>query len=172
MRDLDQPTTIIKDSINQIQSKKIQSKTPPYEQRNLLLIVLMLPMATNCKKDDPAPTIVGTWLRTGYTYTLCDQSSDNGTYTCGGGSCTTITFNSNGSVSFGPTSSVGGTYSVTGNTLTLTLSSLGTSVTTSYPFSLTSSTLTISGISTSVRPNTDEPDGVDNCTMSDVYTRQ
>lgn len=71
------------------------------------------------KKEDPAPSLIGSWKWVSDITTNCTDPADNGTYNCTdcyilSFTATTFTF------SFG-SDSITGTYSTSGNNLTMTV---------------------------------------------------
>lgn len=123
-----------------------------------ILPVFLIGLIINCSKSsDATVSIVGTWNGVSSNVTGCTSSSNNfnATYACPATSsnpCIKVTFGSNGSFTteysaiFGgsPTSSTNtGTYSIKGNSITITTSSSGQTTTETDTFAVSGSTLTI-----------------------------
>jgi hypothetical protein len=123
-----------------------------------ILPVLLIGLMINCSKsNDATVSIVGTWNGVSTGVTGCTSSTNNfkATYTCpatASSPCIKITFSSNGNftteyaivISGATTSSTNsGTYSIKGNSITITTSSGGQTTTETDTFSVSGSTLTI-----------------------------
>ncbi len=122
-------------------------------------ILLLLVSAIACsKKEDPAPSIVGTWKSSTEIKSNCTDPNDNGTQTCTT-DCFTITFTaSTFTLTIPGLGGLNGNYTTSGSTLTLTVS--GGSPT-SGTYALTATTLTLT--------TTDSSSG---CTVVDTLIRQ
>ena len=107
-------------------------------------ISILLFLGCSDDEEDFLTPLVGTWETSLITTSGCSDPSDNGTLTCTGGPCIEVTINSNGTYSFqnyidqtsetgtvtvtattinlcetGATDCEGETYSLAGNTLTI-----------------------------------------------------
>ncbi len=102
----------------------------------LFTATVFLLLLAGCSKNDPIPTIRGTWKQKDVVVTGCTNASLNGTTTCTT-SCVSLIIDSN------TVSTNGGApayYSISGDTITLTVGS----TTTQSTYTVTSTTLTIS----------------------------
>ncbi|MBL7851260.1 MAG: lipocalin family protein [Cyclobacteriaceae bacterium] len=115
--------------------------------KSLTCAILVLFIVTGCsKKDDPAtPSIVGTWVTTSATTSACEDPNDNGTEICAS-SCNVYEYKADGTGTI--TNSSGTlatfTYSVSGTTLTTTVTYAGGGAPASgtYQITVTATTLT------------------------------
>lgn len=136
--------------------------------KSLASAVLVLSIVTGCSKnDDPAsPSIVGIWVTTSETTSACEDPNDNGTETCVL-SCKVYEYKADGTGTI--TNSSGTlatfTYSVSGTTLTTTVTYTagGPPASGTYQITLTATTLT--------RVYEDVASG-GLCTFTWTYTRQ
>lgn len=108
----------------------------------LLLSFLFL---VACGDDETAGlSLIGTtWTEVSSVYQGCDDDSENGTQTCTSG-CESIVFNSDGSfVVVGEQSDDEATYEVSGNQITITVSSEDGTFTSVVRYAIVGTTLTI-----------------------------
>ncbi|MBL7851630.1 MAG: lipocalin family protein [Cyclobacteriaceae bacterium] len=122
-----------------------------------VVVLVCVAVILGCsKKEDPAPSLIGSWKLVSETTTNCTDPGDNGTYPCTdcyilSFTATTFTF------SYGGTS-IGGTYSTSGNNLTMTLTG-GPPTTGTYTLNAT----TLSTVFTHIGSG---------CTVTTSYSRQ
>lgn len=116
------------------------------KSRLAFLGLFLLALAVSCNKDDPAPaSIIGTWKLSSESLTNCTDPADNGVDNCTGTCPTLVIAESTWTYAdpSNPSNSGAGTYTISGNTLTTTVTA-GSGLTGTYTFSVTSTALTIS----------------------------
>jgi len=143
--------------------------------RASLALMIALPALLSCSKDDsaPSPSIVGTWQEDNWAYSNCTDPNDVASYPCSLPNCSSITsFSSTGAFTHTFTryySGIGllsgsdtGTYSISGNVLTMVFPSGGPTLTNT--FSVTATKLTTVDATANAAGGT--------CTVTTNYSRQ
>ncbi|MBL7851259.1 MAG: lipocalin family protein [Cyclobacteriaceae bacterium] len=98
--------------------------------------ILVLLAAFACSKDEPTPSLMGTWKFASETRSNCTDPADNGTGTCTA-DCFTLTFTATSYTFSAPgMTTVNGTYTTSGNSITFTTSG-GSSSTGTYTLKAT-----------------------------------
>lgn len=112
----------------------------------ILPVILLVILATSCKKDEPSATgsLLGTWKFTSQSLSGCTDPSNNGTDVCTTG-CGTLTITAT-TWTFAdpiPSNSGNGTYTTSGNSITITVTS-GSGPAGTYTYAIAGSVLTFS----------------------------
>ncbi len=85
--------------------------------------LFLLALVVSCKKDETTPTsaLVGSWKFLSSAKTLCTDPLDNYSEVCSTADCGTLTITSTGTWSFAITggATMSGTYTATGNSITI-----------------------------------------------------
>lgn len=108
----------------------------------VMFIAFAIPLAiSSCKDDDenPGAALIGTWEEKSYVSSGCVDPDDNESSTCTS-SCERIVVTEN-TITIGSFPAV--SYTVSGNQLTISQSSGGTTISTTVTFVVSGTTLTI-----------------------------
>lgn len=127
-----------------------------FAKRSVMVLVCVAVTLGCSKKEDPAPSLIGSWKLVSETTTNCTDPGDNGTHSCT--DCYILTFTATTfTMSFGGTS-ISGTYSTSGNDLTMTLTG-GPPTTGTYTLSATTLSTAFTHITSG-------------CTVTSSYSRE
>lgn len=134
--------------------------------KTTIQILSLFLIAVACEKESSTPpaNIVGTWLTVSVTRSACDDSTENGTETCTTCQIYVYAANGTGTIDYRNGTITPFTYTISGSTLSVTVTPVGgASATGTYDFTVSATTLTREYVDAAT---------MGQCTFTWTYARQ